>query len=74
MKDRNYPYVIQKRIESSIKCETWQTVTALLDYDTAHQFLSEVEIDPEGNYRIFFDAPDLMHMNAICREISYGHV
>lgn len=74
MTDRTYPYVIQKRIEKSSQSETWKTVTALLDYDTANQFLSEFEIYPEGNYRIFFDAPDLMHMNAICQEINYGFV
>jgi len=73
MADRNYPFVIQKRIEQSPDFETWKTVSALLDYETANQFLAEIETPPEGNYRIFFDAPDLMHINAICTEVPHAY-
>lgn len=71
MREINYPYVIQKRIYQS-KCEEiWQTVSELLDYETAKQLLSETEITPDGNFRILFDAPNLMRLNAICKEAHY---
>ncbi|MFE1574171.1 hypothetical protein ACFIQG_20530 [Comamonas odontotermitis] len=71
MSDINYPYVIQKRISVNLQEEIWQTISELLDYETAKQLLSEAEITPDGNFRILFDAPDLMHLNAICRETHY---
>lgn len=74
MADRNYPFVIQKRIEQTPDFETWKTVSGLLDFDTANLFLAEIDTTPEGDYRIFFDAPDLMIINATCREVYHGHI
>lgn len=71
MRDINYPYVIQKRIHESTNEEIWQTISELLDYETAKHLLSEAEAAPNGNFRILFDAPDLMHMNAICKEVYH---
>lgn len=71
MNDINYPYVIQKRVFQSMQEEIWQTISELLDYETAKQLLSEAETAPDGNFRILFDAPDLMHLNAICKEVHH---
>lgn len=64
----NSGYCIQKCLDKHLSgYGRWKTISAAQPLDTTMDHLAKLEKrNPNSAFRIFFDAPDLMKVGAIC--------
>ena len=64
----NSGYVIQESFDKQIGRELWKTISICRDLQATQKHFDRLERrNPNsGRFRIFYDAPDLMRIGAIC--------
>ena len=64
----NSGYVIQESFDKQIGRELWKTISPCRDLEATQKHFDRLERrNPNsGRFRIFYDAPDLMRIGAIC--------